>query len=164
MIARYIRPLLLLAALGIAAGASSANAQQAAPQQVSRAAFTANADTQFRAMDANKDGVLSRAEIEQFQRTLFLNTARAQNRAVFVKLDTNHDGQLSAAEFAQLVPANATVNPNAMLAQMDTNHDGQISRAEHSAASAAAFQKADTNHDGIVTQAELRAFAQSLPK
>lgn len=167
MTARYRRSLLTITALAAAIGALPAGAQQKArpaPQQMTRAAFVADMTNQFQAIDTNKDGVLTREEIEQFQRNVFLTTARARNRAIFAQLDTNKDGQISVAEFAQLVPANPQVSSAQMLARMDSNHDGRISRAEHTAGSAASFEKADANHDGVITQAELRAFAQSMAK
>jgi len=139
---------------------SSSVSAQNAPQAISRAAFNAKLDENFKAVDANHDGFLSASELQAAQ-ARDLQNAQAQARAAmqtrFNQLDTNKDGKLSFDEFAAI----ATVRPNAtatqILQQLDTNHDGKVSAEEFRAPRVAAFNKADANHDGTVTPAEAQA-------
>ena len=141
------------------AKAAPAQAQQA-PQSQTRATFTQNVDATFNAVDTNKDGFVTRAEIEaaQTKQLQELKTRQqAELSAEFQKLDTNKDNQLSMAEFsAGAAPLPATA-PDAPIAHLDTNKDGKISRDEYRAPKLADFDKADKNHDGTLTIAELKA-------
>ena len=58
-------------------------------------------DGEFRKMDADKNGQLTRAEIEQFQTQQLAAQARARNKSLFGQLDKDKNGQLSQAEFAK---------------------------------------------------------------
>lgn len=144
-----------------AAGAQTANQ---APQQVSKADFTKNVDARFAAVDTNKDGSLSKAEIAAGQaKALQQAQAMEQQRieAEFAKLDTNHDKSLSLAEFKAVAPSvKASETPDQMIANLDTNKDGKVSAAEYRAQPLANFDKADANHDGILTAQELAAARQ----
>lgn len=124
---------------------------------VPRTDFIATMDAQFRAADANKDGILTRQEIEQYQRSVALAQAQAQNRALFARLDSNHDGQLSPAEFAQLATNVPAPNAAPLLAEADLNHDQTITIVEWRTAKLANFDRLDTDKDGIVSVAEMRA-------
>ncbi|MDB5926163.1 MAG: hypothetical protein JWN13_5099 [Betaproteobacteria bacterium] len=116
----------------------------------------------FDALDANHDGMISRAEAD----------ASPDLVAVFVSTDANSDSMLSPAEFA-LVPisfggaAPQTGAVHAMRGMtrqqafnwLDTNHDGTISRAEAQASPqlAAIFVATDANSDGMLTAVEFAA-------
>jgi Ca2+-binding EF-hand superfamily protein len=145
-----------------AAGAQSSAQRPAAqaPQQVSKAQFTQTIDASFNNVDANKDGFVTRAEIEAAQnKELQALKAREQQQlqAEFTKLDTNKDKQLSMAEFQAAARPLPPVQADAPMAKLDANKDGKISRDEYRAPKLADFNKADANHDGTLTAAELAA-------
>ena len=126
-------------------------------QPIPRAQFIAQMDSQFRAIDADKNGQLTRSEIELHQQQSVLAEAKARNRAQFAELDANKNGQLSAAEFAKLTPPTAAANAGPMLAREDSNRDSQISLIEHRSATLANFDRLDTDKDGVVTPTEMKA-------
>ena len=130
---------------------------QPGPMPVPRTNYITTMDAQFQAADANKDGILTRQEIEQYQRAQAAAQAQAQGRALFARLDTDRDGQLSPAEFAQLAVNVPPPNAAPVLAEADRNKDGSISLAEWRAAKLANFDRLDTDKDSIVSVAEMRA-------
>jgi Ca2+-binding EF-hand superfamily protein len=144
---------------GAIAGAAfgQQKAEPAGPKPIARAQFLASMDSEFRKMDSDKNGQVTKAEVEQFQQQQAVAAAEARNRAQFVKLDTNKNGQLSPAEFAKLAPPPATTNGQPMLARMDGNRDSQISLGEYRAATLANFDRLDTDKDGTVTPTEMKA-------
>lgn len=129
----------------------------AGPQPLLRANFVAQMDAQFAKVDADKNGQLSRGEIEQFEQQKALADALAANEAWFEKLDTNKNGQLSATEFAKMVREPAAASAQPMLSREDGNRDGQISLVEHRVATLANFDRIDSDKDGVVTPAEMAA-------
>ena len=139
-----------------------APAQQQAPQSETRAAYTQNVDATFNQVDTNKDGFVTRAEIDaaQTKELQALKTRQQQElQAEFTKLDTNKDKQLSLAEFQAAARPLPPTQPDAPIAKLDSNKDGKISRDEYRAPKLADFDKADANHDGTLTIAELKAVA-----
>lgn len=148
-----VRSLLFTLAL-VAAAPLSAQAAGAA-ESVSRAKIAADAEAEFGRIDTNKDGQMSRVEIEAFQRVALAARATARNKAMFAELDSDKNGQISAAEFARATPV---PKPDASgVLSIDTNKDGQISRAENSSARMASFDRFDSNKDGQLTAAEVEA-------
>ena len=135
----------------------SAAPQAAAPQPLSRATFLAEMDTQFRKMDADKNGQLTRVEIEQFEKLAAVANAEARNRELFVQLDADRNGQLSAAEFKKLVTQPPPASAAPMIAREDSNRDQQISLIEHRTATLANFDRIDADKDGVVTPTEMKA-------
>ena len=125
-----------------------------AAQSVPRAKVVANAEAEFARVDANKDGQMSRTEIETYQRTSATARVTARNKALFAELDADKNGQLSAAEFAKLSSAPKADATNVL--RVDTNKDGQLSLAEHRAAMLDTFNKIDANKDGLLTAAEVQ--------
>jgi hypothetical protein len=104
------------------------------------------------AADANKDGVITKAEFD------------TQRTARFAELDTNKDGFLSDAERAA---GRAGGPPPGAQAggpppggggggNMDANGDGKISKAEF-LANNGMFARVDTNKDGKIDAAERAA-------
>ena len=67
-----------------------------------RAQFIAGMDGEFRKMDADRNGQLSKSEIEQFQTQQLAAQGRTRNKALFVQLDKDKNGQLSQSEFARI--------------------------------------------------------------
>jgi Ca2+-binding EF-hand superfamily protein len=147
----------IVLALAAVAAPPAPPAQGAVTQPIPRAQFITEMDSQFRAIDADKNGQLTRSEIEQHQQQSALAEAKARNRAQFAELDTNKNGQLSPAEFAKLTPPTAAANAGPMLAREDSNRDSQISLVEHRTATLANFDRLDTDKDGVVTPAEMKA-------
>ena len=121
--------------------------------------FQANEDKRFSEMDSNKDGKLTEAEIEQYDRTI----AYARNQNLFKRLDRDHNGSLSPEEFGALVPPASSFNAKPMIERMDTNRDGVISQAEFDAFLTRRFEQLDANKDQVLTPAELRARKPSKP-
>ena len=134
--------------------AQAATAQ--ANQPLARASFINTMDGAFRSIDANKDGQLTRVEIEQFQRAAASAQVQARSRGLFAQLDTDRNGQLSIAEFAKL-PLNAPPPVASGLLKFDTSNDGKVSLLEHRTATLANFDRLDTDKDGWVSQAERKA-------
>ena len=138
--------------------AVSSHAQSAvAAGDVPRATYITIQDGEFRKMDADKNGQVTRAEVEDFQRLTAVATAQARNRQMFAQLDTDRNGQLSPAEFARVAAPAGPVNGQPVIAQLDLDKDGQISLVEHRTAKLASFDRIDTDKDGVATVAEMRA-------
>jgi Ca2+-binding EF-hand superfamily protein len=142
-------------AFGAAAAAQTPPVGGAKP--VSRADFIKKLDAGFAAVDANHDGVWTKAELETAQ----ARSVQQRLQAEFKQLDTNHDGQLSFQEFA--AAAHVNVNAEQMLQKVDTNRDGKVTADEFRAPQLANFAKIDANHDGVVTPDEVRK-AMSVKK
>ena len=151
---------ILVGIVAWAIAASPALAQQtgdqAGPKPIPRAQFIAGMDAEFRRMDRDNNGQVTRAEIEQAERSKAEASAEARNRAQFVALDTNKNGQLSPAEFAKLTSP-PMVNAEPVLARMDGNHDQQISLVEYRTATVANFDRLDADRNGVVTPTEMKA-------
>ena len=126
------------------------------PASLPRAQFIADMDGQFRKMDANKDGQLTRLEIEQFQKAIIVAAAQARNRQLFAALDTDKNGQISPAEFVRVPMNTPAANPLQILG-FDSGRDGKVSLLEHRTATLANFDRLDTDKDGNVSLAEGRA-------
>jgi Ca2+-binding EF-hand superfamily protein len=144
--------------LALIAGAAPL-AAQGAPQSITKDKWLGNAETEFARVDTNKDGQMSRAEIEVFQKAAAVRMIAERSQAVFAKLDADHNGQLSAAEFAKINNTDPKVDISNVMS-VDTNKDGKISLAEHKAATLQTFTSVDANKDGILTEAEVDAMAR----
>lgn len=114
-------------------------------------------DSEFRKMDADRNGQLTRAEIEQFQTLQAAAQAEARNRAMFKQLDTDKNGLLNAKEFSKIASPPSASNGQPMIARMDGNRDGQVSLVEHRTATVSNFDRLDTDKNGVVTAAEMKA-------
>lgn len=153
----------LLAAGSLAALAiiSPALAQTKGPDATEtplpRTQFMAGMDGEFRKMDADKNGQLTRTEIEQYQKAQAVAQAAARNRALFAQLDADKNGQLSKAEFAKIATPAPAANAQPIFASRDLNRDGQIGLIEHRTATVANFDRLDSDKDGYVTAAEMKA-------
>ena len=142
---KVYRALALVTILGVVASAPALAGQAAGPDR--------QAQTRFRGMDTDRDGVITRAEWRG-------------NDQAFRQQDTNRDGVLSGNEVrgvvAEAPPATdeetrrreATIRFDAM----DTDRDGVITRAEWRG-NAQMFQQQDTNRDGVLSGSEVHALA-----
>ena len=140
---------LALAVVVGAASSSPALAGQAAQQG-------SQAQTRFRGMDTDKDGVITRAEWRG-------------NDQSFRQQDTNRDGVLSGAEIRGVTPQPApgadeesrrqqAAATTARIRSMDADKDGVITRAEWRD-DIGAFRQQDANHDGVLSGDEVRTVA-----
>jgi Ca2+-binding EF-hand superfamily protein len=136
---------------------AGASPKPAGPQALSRTTFLSEMDSQFRLMDADKNGQLTRTEIEQFQKLAAVAEAQARNRTLFAQLDADRNGQISAAEFTKLITPPPAANAGPMLSREDSNRDQQISLVEHRIATLANFDRLDADRDGTVTPTEMKA-------
>lgn len=139
------------------APAPAQRAAQPAAVPIPRATFLANMDAEFRKMDANRNGLLTRLEIEQHQRAAGVLQAQARLRARFTQLDTDRNGQLSLAEFGRLQPAPAAPNASPILSRFDLNRDNSVSLIEYRTGTLVNFDRLDADKDGIVSPAEMKA-------
>jgi Ca2+-binding EF-hand superfamily protein len=134
---------------------------EAPPQPVTRAGLATELEREFRALDTNKDGYLSQAEIAagQVNRQKQLEAlARKRREAAFTAMDTNKDGQLSHDEFlANNVMAKRPMpNGAKALVRLDANKDGRLTLAEYTALMLSNFDKSDANHDAVLSPEEGR--------
>ena len=118
---------------------------------MARTHFIEVMDTEFKQMDADKNGIVTKKEIEDFQRATSILVAQQRNIALFQALDKDKNGQLTPAEFANLPMNVAQPNAAPVLAQTDTNRDGQITMVEYRTGKLASFDRMDTDKDGIVS-------------
>lgn len=141
-----------------AAKAPAPTAKPAAPAALSRADLLKQLETRFQAIDTNKDGLVTREELDAADKTMVqrVQAGRAQKRTeLFNRLDTNKDGQLSRAEFDAGDKMRVVAEDSAAtIAKLDTNKDGKLSAAELQAPALADFNRLDTNKDGIISAGE----------
>lgn len=142
---------------GLSLIATGAVAQSSGSTTVPRSLFIQSMDQEFGKMDADKDGSVTRAEVENFQRVVAVANAAARARGLFARLDSDRNGQLSYVEFAKTQNGPPQVNGQPLVAQLDANKDGRISLVEHRAGKLIRFDQVDTDKDGVVTAAEMRA-------
>jgi hypothetical protein len=121
---------LVLTALTLALAVSPASAQQGAGSE------------RLRAMDANGDGAITRAE------------AQAVRETMFARLDADRDNYLNATERAA-----GRGGARQGLEGADADDDGRVSRAELLAQPYRAFDRFDRNSDNVLSAEELAAVA-----
>jgi hypothetical protein len=150
-----------MVATSCATGAMAQGAQRGSaaiqPNPIPRAAFITTMEAEFRKMDADKNGSLTRKEIEDFQRAVTVAMAQQRNVALFQALDKDGNGQLSTAEFGGLPMSTARPDATPVLAQVDRNRDGQATLIEYRAGKLVNFDQMDSDKDGVVSVAEMRA-------
>ena len=99
----------------------------------------------FETFDANADGSLKQAEVDQF---------RADRLA---KFDTNGDGQLTLEEYQALWLDAMRERMVDAFQRLDDDGDAVVTREEFLEPFAQLVQRLDRNADGTVTQEEMRA-------
>lgn len=152
----------LVVTLTLVANISTAHAQQPAAKApaisgVARADFVGLVDKEFAAIDADKDGKATAAEIEKFRQAKLEERARQINAARFNELDKDKNGSLSLLEFAALAPQQPRVNAKPLVTRFDRNKDGLVSREEYKNGSLDDFNRRDVNNDGVLSPVEARA-------
>jgi hypothetical protein len=155
----------ILAVSGVALACASAHALAQAPnsapaarQPLPRTEVTQKLDAEFKALDTNGDGRLTKPEV---QAAIVKRAAEAQamlsqrQKDEFAKLDTNKDGRLTLAEYQAGTTVSARENAaDIRMNALDANKDGGISASEYRAATLSQFDKLDKNKDGILTPQE----------
>ena len=127
-------------------------------------------------LDANKDGVATRAELEarfatgHAERIKKLFESRDTNKdgrltreeshmpeRWFARSDTNSDGSLTREELAQRAgrPGSPAGHRAGKLAQLDSNSDDKVDAAEIKAAAERMLGRLDQNKDGVLSAEEL---------
>ena len=149
--------MLLVAGLSSAAIGQTSASGAAANGNVPRTDYIATMDTEFRKMDGDKNGQVTRTEVETFERGAALGQARARAQAKFAELDTDRNGQISPVEFNKLITGTPEVDGRRLIGALDTNKDGQISLIEHRAGKLSYFDRIDSDKDGVVSLAEMKA-------
>jgi Ca2+-binding EF-hand superfamily protein len=129
---------------------ASAKTQSGPTGRPQRTGDATRMDPVLSAIDTDRDGILSAAEIAAAPTTL-------------KSLDKNGDGELSAAELRpkQMTPADRAKH---MLDEWDTNKDGKITKAEAPDRMQQQFESIDTNHDGVLTEDELTTYFANMPQ
>ena len=130
---------LLLAAVALVAIQSPALAQNkpaTKPGAKTVAAVSPRVAAEFKASDTNKDGFLSRAEIQARVRRMDVGKTKMSpgqvemlSQSLFARADINKDNKLSPPEMQRSLVA--------MARRYDTNGDGVVSMAERQAARSA---------------------------
>jgi Ca2+-binding EF-hand superfamily protein len=128
-------------------------------------AFANEDDDQFKLMDTNGDGKISREE----------HAAGAQT--MFNKMDANHDGIVTPDEMTAAHPQPKSsklkfwekkdkeeLSAAEKISVIDTNGDGRISRIEHEAGSEKMFIRMDANDDGFLSKEEFEEGHKVLKK
>jgi Ca2+-binding EF-hand superfamily protein len=130
-------------------------------------------DHRFEALDANKDGVITKAEAAP----VFAKIAAAHSNRpapswdkLAARLDSNKDGKITRAEFdaaqekrdEHMAERNAkggmhTAGFGRMFGMADLNKDGRVTLKEATQVALQHFDAADANHDGTLTPEERHA-------
>jgi hypothetical protein len=97
--------------------------------------------------DANKDGTVTRAEME------------AGLKAEFDAADTNHDGRLDPDEVAAVNQKRWSENASTTSTLVDWNQDGYVDFNEFSGTVRSLFAEIDRNNDGQLSPQELQAYS-----
>jgi hypothetical protein len=149
-----MRRSLLFTSMIIASLGANAAAQSLGP--IPRATFLNVMDGEFGKMDADKNGEVTRAEVEGFQRAIAVVESGKRNRALFQQLDSDRNGQISPAEFSRMTPPDA-VNARPLIAQYDRDKNGRVSKVEYRSVKLLRFDTIDTDKDGVASVVEQRA-------
>ena len=117
---------------------------------------TAADNSRFARVDTDRNGTLSRAEVER---------GRPKLAPHFDEIDRNHDGKLSPDELERWPRKRVAAKQSGGFAEhfrrADADGDGGLTRTEADKALprlGGKFDRIDTNHDGKLTADELRRY------
>ena len=159
---RFACSLFAFALLSAAPGVALAQAPQPAAssaEPITRASFIATMDGEYKKLDANSDGIITKIELEASQQRTRTAALAQQARELFVKFDTDRNGQLSLAEFIYATSGGPQQRPDVtpMMTKLDANRDSKVTLVEYRTVTLTGFDKLDTDKDGVVSVAEQRA-------
>ena len=128
-------------------------------EPITRASFIATMDGEYKKLDANADGVVTKIELEASQQRAQAATLAQQARDLFVRFDTDHNGQLSLNEFIFATSGGSQQRPDVtpMMTKLDANRDNKVTLVEYRTLTLTGFDRMDTDKDGVVSIAEQRA-------
>lgn len=160
---------LAVAGIAIAQTAPASGPQHMAMKAMTRAEMSQMVQQHFARLDSNRDGVVTKAEMDAAKATR--HAKRADRR--FDRLDSNDDGSVTKSEFEAAHKGMdghrmgmRGMHHGAMGARMfgmaDSNKDGQVTLTEATAAALAHFDAADANHDGTLTPEEMHAAHKAM--
>ena len=138
----------------------------------------------FARIDTNKDGKISRAELEKG--VAYLVPQRQPGDVVFLlvemsdcdscccdelqrmydllrKIDKNGDGKIDAEELKAARETLLRERADGIIKDLDTNKDGKISKSEARGSVRRHFDEIDANKDGFIDRAELIKAMSALP-
>jgi Ca2+-binding EF-hand superfamily protein len=102
-------------------------------------------EAEFKALDADGDGKLTKAEVD----------AARGKPMLLLMADANKDGVVTKEELAKAFAGRGNQVSDRVFAALDADKDGKISAAEWQAAGERRFARLDRNKDGVVTADEL---------
>ena len=138
------------------AKAAPGPAAKAAPAPLPRATFITDMEAQFRAIDADRNNILTVTEIQASQRAAAAARNAARARGLFMELDKDKNGQISPAEFTRIPLPSEKPDARPMVARFDTNKDSAVSLIEYRGGTLMNFDRLDTDKDGVVSPTEMR--------
>ncbi len=113
-------------------------------------------DAEYRKIDGNKDGVVTRLEVEAQQQRLATATATQRARQAFARMDADRNGQLSADEFVRANVARVKADATGVMNRLDANRDQKITLVEYRTLTLGNFDRLDSDKDGVISSAERR--------
>lgn len=134
----------IITALLLSAGACPAFAQSQEPAQEPAKHLARLLLVNFDRIDANADGIISRAEYQNVQIVRW------------PQIDLNGDGFLGEDDFPRFA-AHRVRTQLAKITYLDADSDGRISQGEFLNGPPLLFQRADRNGDDALTRSELEA-------
>jgi len=102
-------------------------------------------DAEFKAIDADGDGKLTRAEVD----------AARGKPLILLLADTNKDGAVTKEELAKAFASRRSDVSERVFEALDADKDGKIGAAEWQASGERRFARLDRNKDGTVTADEV---------
>jgi Ca2+-binding EF-hand superfamily protein len=117
-----------------------------------------HADRHFKLMDQNGDGRISREEHATGARKMF-NDSDANRDGIVTAAEMD-----AAMAKQGLTPAADDKNSAEKIAVLDQDKDGKLSTAEHDAGTETMFGKMDTNRDGFLSKEECDAGMKMMKK
>ena len=151
---------LLIAAATLAPTAPIAAQDADAGDAIDRARLVETLESNFKRIDADSDGTVTKAEIAAAQQKMLEEaTARAEKKfeEEFRKLDANKDGMLNLSEFTAAAPnARAKASADSRLDKFDLNQDGEITLDEFKTPVLGNFDRIDADKNGVLTDEEKR--------